>query len=305
MRRTSLLLLVAVVATVTFVATPMLTTTASTAARATSPVSASVVGPHARIPFVGRVIRAAGVRQFLECGGAGPITVIVIPGLHASHTMWSLALPGMAAVTRTCVYDRPGMGSSPARRRHRTVDAGLNADELWALLSAAHVPGPYVVVGHSYGGLIARAFVARHRSSVAGVLLVEGVAPFDRLSRWWHEGGDRVDTQASSRAAARLTSLGSLPLVVLAAQDPDRSYWGAASYGGSAADIADWRAHQLLASRLSRDSAYVIVRHSAHVIEHDRPDAVVAATRLLVRAVETRTWMPRCSLGHYGSQPRC
>ena len=139
----------------------------------------------------------------------------------------SLAPPGPASTTD------PASGLSPARSPHTTVDAGRHARELGALLATANVHGPLVVVGHSYGGLVARAFVARYPTRVAGLVLVEGVAPYDRLSHYWSEGGDRVDTWASS-AAARLMRLGSVPLVVLSAQDPDRSYWGGPAYGGSA-----------------------------------------------------------------------
>ena len=261
--------------------------------------------PVAPVPtWHAQVLRAGGVRQWIECAGSGSPTVVVIPGLHATHTMWGLVLPGFARTTRTCIYDRPGLGPSPARSPHATVDAGLHARELMALLVAARVTGPLVVVGHSYGGLIARAFVARYRSRVAGLVLVEGVAPYDRLSHYWAEGGDRVDTWASSAAALPMR-LGSIPLVVLSAQDPDRSYWGGPAYGGSASDIADWKAHQRAAAGLSTQSTFVIVRHSAHVIEHDRPDAVIAGVRLLVRAIRTHTRLPRCALTAYGAQPLC
>ncbi|MDA8437103.1 MAG: alpha/beta fold hydrolase [Actinomycetales bacterium] len=282
-------------------------------AAAHAPPTTDSVAPLVRTPtarpapgpvWTAHVVRAAGVRQWIECAGTGPVTVVVIPGLHATHTMWSRVLPSFAGTTRTCVYDRPGLGPSPGRSPHATVDAGRHAYELMALLVANHVTGPLVVVGHSYGGLVARAFVARYRSHVAGLMLVEGVAPYDRLSHYWGEGGDRVDTWLSSAAAARMR-LGSMPLVVEAAQDPDRSYWGGPSYGSTASDIADWRAHQRAAAALSTSSTYLVVSHSAHVIEHDRPDAVVAGLRLLVRSVERRTALPRCALGAYGSQPLC
>jgi pimeloyl-ACP methyl ester carboxylesterase len=256
------------------------------------------------IRWVSHVLTAGGVRQWIACGGTGTVTVVVIPGLHADHVMWQRALPGMAAITRTCIYDRPGLGASPPRSPHATVDAGRQADELAALLVAAHISTPLVLVGHSYGGLVARAFAARHRARVAGAVLVEGVAPYDRLSHYWHEGGDRIDLTRSSAAAARMPR-SAMPLVVEAAQDPDRSYWGGPAYGASASDIADWRAHQKAAASLSSDSSYVIVRHSAHVIEHDQPAAVVAGVRLVVRAVTHHAHMPRCALGAYGVQPLC
>lgn len=251
-----------------------------------------------------RTVLARGIRQWIACAGTGRVTIVVVAGLHADHRMWHSVLGPFARTTRTCIYDRPGLGASPPRLPHRVVDAGLHAVELEALLVTAHVPGPYVVVGHSYGGLVARAFVARYRARTAGLVLVEGVAPFDRLSRFWHEGGDTVDTSVSSVAAARLR-LGSTPLLVMAAQDPDRSYWGGPSYGAPAADIADWRAHQRAAAGLSTQSAFVIVRRSAHVIEHDRPDAVIAGVRLVVDAVERSRRLPPCALTAYGSMPLC
>ncbi len=303
MRRTAATVLVAALVT----ATPITPTPAATArpAPADSAPTTSALRTLVRTPpWTSRVVSAAGVRQWLTCSGKGPVTVVVIAGLHATHTMWSKVLPSFARTTRTCIYDRPGLGLSPARRPHATVDAGKHAYELWALLVKARVPTPLIIVGHSYGGLIARAFVARYRSHVAGLMLVEGVAPYDRLSHYWHEGGDTVDTWASSRAAARMR-LGSLPLVVESAQDPDRSYWGGPAYGGSPSDITDWKAHQRAAASLSTNSTFVIVRHSAHVIEHDQPAAVIAGVRLIVSAVVHRHRLPRCALGAYGSQPLC
>ncbi|MBI1378500.1 MAG: alpha/beta fold hydrolase [Frankiales bacterium] len=249
-------------------------------------------------------VRALGVTQWIECAGSGPVTIVVVPGLGADHRMWSRVLDPFARTTRTCVLDRPGLGGSPPRSPHRTVDAGRHADELAAALQQVGVTGPLVVVGHSYGGLVARAFTARHPARVVGLALIEGVAPYDRLSPYWHEGGDRIDMVVSSAAAARLHR-GSLPLLVEAAQDPGRDRWVGPSYGASAGDLDDWRAHQRAAAGLSTDSAYVVVRRSAHVIEQDRPDAVVAGVRLLVRAATTGTPMPRCALGRYGAQPLC
>lgn len=301
-RAAGLALLCGVVAAAALVTSPVADAAPVPPAQSTT----AVAPPPARttLDWQARRVAADGVRQWIECAGQGPVTVVVIAGLHADHRMWSLVLNPFARTTRTCIYDRPGLGDSPPRSPHGVVTAGQHADELWALLGAAHEPGPYVVVGHSYGGLVARAFTARHLSSVRGLVLVEGVGPTDDTSRYWGEGGDLVDTWASRAQASRLR-LGSVPLVVEAAQDPDRSYWGGYSYGESAADLALWRLHQLQASYLSTQSAYVVVSHSAHVIEHDRPDAVVAGVRLIVRAVVGRTRMPSCALGAYGRQPRC
>lgn len=271
-----------------------------------SAVTALPTIPTSQTPRVwtSRLVTAGGVRQWIECAGHGPVTVVVIAGLHADHRMWSLVLPSFALNTRTCIYDRPGLGSSPPRAKHGTVTAGQHADELWALLQAAGERGPYIVVGHSYGGLIARAFTARHLTSVRGLMLVEGVGPNDDTSEFWGEGGDLVNIWRSRTQAGKLR-LGSTRLVVEAAQDPNRNYWGGPSYGESKADLALWRKHQLQASYLSTQSTFLIARRSAHVIEHDNPAAVIAGVRLLVRSIEKHTRLPACALGAYGSQPRC
>ncbi len=251
-----------------------------------------------------RKITAGGVTQWIECSGIGPLTIVVIAGLHADHRMWSLVLPSFATTTRTCIYDRPGLGSSPARKPHATVTTTQHATELHALLAAAGEKGPYVIVGHSYGGLLARTFTAMYRQQVAGLMLVEGVGPDDDVNHYWSEGGDRVDMWKSVKAGAQLKQ-SSLRLVVEAAQDPDRNYWGGPSYGETPAELALWRKHQREAASLSDRSAFVIVNHSAHVIEHDRPDAVVAGVRLIVTAIKGHHRLPACALGAYGVQPRC
>ena len=251
-----------------------------------------------------RKITAGGVTQWIECSGTGPLTVVVIAGLHADHRMWSLVLPSFASMTRTCIYDRPGLGSSPNRKPHATVTTTTHATELHALLEAAGEHGPYIIIGHSYGGLLARTFVAMYRPKIAGLMLIEGVGPNDDVNPYWGEGGDLVDMRTSLKAAAQLKP-SSLRLVVEAAQDPDRNYWGGPSYGETAADLALWRLHQKQAAQLSDRATFVIVNHSAHVIEHDRPDAVIAGMRLLVNTIKGHHRLPACALGAYGAQPLC
>ena len=249
-------------------------------------------------------ITAGGVTQWIECSGNGPLTVLVIAGLHADHNMWSLVLPSFAAMTRTCIYDRPGLGNSPNRKPHATVTTTRHATELHALLAAAGEKGPFIVVGHSYGGLLARTFTAMYRSRIAGLMLIEGVGPNDDVNHYWGEGGDLVDMWKSVKAGGALKP-SSLRLVVEAAQDPNRNYWGGPSYGETPADLAQWRLHQREAVNLSNRATFVIVNHSAHVIEHDRPDAVIAGVRLLVTAIKGHHRLPACALGAYGVQPLC
>jgi pimeloyl-ACP methyl ester carboxylesterase len=101
--------------------------------------------------------------------------VIFDAALGGSSLSWSLVHPAVAGLTQTCSYDRAGFGWSDAGPLPRT--AGRIADELHALLRAAAVAPPYVLVGHSYGGLVMRLYASRHPNDVAGLVLIEPAIP--------------------------------------------------------------------------------------------------------------------------------
>lgn len=111
----------------------------------------------------------------MHCRGRGTPTVVFDAALGASSLSWSLVHPAVAAVTQACAYDRAGFGWSEAGPMPRT--AGRIADELHAALHAARVAPPYVLVGHSFGGLVVRLFAARHPAQVAGLVLIEPAIP--------------------------------------------------------------------------------------------------------------------------------
>ncbi len=88
---------------------------------------------------------------------------------------WSRVQPGVANVTRVCTYDRAGMGYSEAGALPRTAEQF--ARELHVLLDRAGVPGPYVLVGHSLGGLPVRVYAHEYPADVAGVVLIDSMSP--------------------------------------------------------------------------------------------------------------------------------
>jgi pimeloyl-ACP methyl ester carboxylesterase len=123
----------------------------------------------------GQLIDVGGHKLHLNCQGEGGPAVILDAALGASSLSWSLVVPGVAAITRACVYDRAGFGWSDAGPLPRT--AGRIADELYELLRRASVPPPWLLVGHSYGGLVMRLAAARHPHKVAGLVLIEPAHP--------------------------------------------------------------------------------------------------------------------------------
>jgi pimeloyl-ACP methyl ester carboxylesterase len=136
-----------------------------------------------RVPAPGQLVDIGTHRLHIRCEGEGTPAVIFDAALGASSLSWSLVQPAVARITRACAYDRAGFGWSEAGPLPRT--AGRIADELQDLLRRAPVGPPYVLVGHSFGGLVMRLFAARHREDVAGLVLIEPAIPEE-----WATPGD-------------------------------------------------------------------------------------------------------------------
>lgn len=120
----------------------------------------------------GRLVDIGSRRLHLVTAGEGSPTVVIIPALADNVLQWLPVLQGAAAETRACVYDRAGVGwSDPPPNCRRTPD--LMAADLHAVLTAAGIPPPYVLAGHSVGGLVARRFYARYPGAAAGMLLID------------------------------------------------------------------------------------------------------------------------------------
>ena len=117
-------------------------------------------------PMPGQLIDVGGHRLHLHCTGSGSPTVVLQPGGGDMSSAMGWIAPAVAAHTRVCVYDRAGRGwSDPS---DTTQDGAQIATDLHTLLHRAHVPGPYVLAGHSFGGLYVRIFAARYPDEVAG-----------------------------------------------------------------------------------------------------------------------------------------
>lgn len=127
-------------------------------------------------PPPGQLVDVGGHRLHINCTGTGSPTVVIEAGLGDWSTSWAAYVqPEVAKTTRVCTYDRAGMGWSEAGPLPR--DAEHFASELHTLLQNANIPGPYIMVGHSLGGLAVRVFAHEYPSEVAGVVLVDSMNP--------------------------------------------------------------------------------------------------------------------------------
>ena len=150
--------------------------------------------------FAGLVEIRGGRKIYLECRGSGGPTVILVSGHGNAGDIWGekarvefqeglpdrypgLDLPvrgpavmrGVARLSRVCAYDRPNnrlLDGRPSRSDPvaQPVTAGSSVADLHALLRAARVPGPYLLVGHSFGGLIVRLYASTYPRQVAGLV---------------------------------------------------------------------------------------------------------------------------------------
>ena len=116
-----------------------------------------------------------GKRMHLNCTGAGRPTIVLDSGLGWDSLEWGGVQPALAMKTRVCSYDRPGFGLSEAQPGPR--DAVHIAGELHALLGAAGVSGPVVLMGHSIAGMYIREYATRYPEQVAGLVFVDSSTP--------------------------------------------------------------------------------------------------------------------------------
>lgn len=126
-------------------------------------------------PPPGQLVDVGGHRLQLHCTGSGSPTVVLEPGLGASSSNMAWIAPVVARDTRVCVYDRAGRGwSDPV---DEPQDGHRIAADLHTLLTNAHIDGPYVLAGHSFGGLYVLDFAAQFPDQVAGLVLLDTTAP--------------------------------------------------------------------------------------------------------------------------------
>ena len=241
---------------------------------------------HARPPSDSfeRLVDVGGHHLYVKCMGRGGPAVILEAALANTSATWSAIQPQIASFTTVCSYDRAGIGRSEPSSTY-PVTAQSSVDELRALLQNAGIRGPYVLVGHSYGGWIVQ-LVARQDGGreVTGVVLVDATpldqpAIDDRFGRPIprpEQIPEPVDLRTSSQQLLAAPPFPQVPLDVL------RRTVFPPIFPPEFRQILIERQEQ--ASRLSCRGRLIVAEGAGHFIHRDRPDLVVASIEHVVDA---------------------
>ena len=150
----------------------------------------------------GRFINIGFQTMYVDCLGENKPTILVDVGIAESSASWYKIAKELSKNTRICLYDRAGYGWSDSGRGERTTATIVH--ELKLLVKLAEIPGPYIMVGHSFGGFTARYFAAKFPEDVAGLVLVDSSHPEQiyRLSALDNQGKKPLITGRDANAPA-------------------------------------------------------------------------------------------------------
>jgi pimeloyl-ACP methyl ester carboxylesterase len=268
----------------------------------------------------GRFVGIGGGRSlFLQCVGSGSPTIVLEAGAGGDTFAWRDVQPELGRTARTCAYDRAGSGNSVAPPGVR--DARDEIADLRRLLGAARIDPPYVLVGHSYGGVLARVFAHRHPTETAGLVLVDTMGRNGRqrqLAIWPRSQAPEirrelvrakvagVDLTVGEALASRITTLGGTPLAVVTAGRED-DFPRTPARLGRALDRLWGRMQDELAG-LSDNSVHVVALGSDHYVPSShggQPAVVIRAVDAVVAAARDHTHLPPCRRVFSGLQVRC
>jgi alpha-beta hydrolase superfamily lysophospholipase len=264
-------------------------------------------------PAQDQLIDVGGHRLYLNCTGSGSPTVVLEPGAGMMSSELGWIAPAVARDTRVCVYDRAGRGwSDPA---NNVQDGAQIAADLHTMLQRGNVPGPYVLAGHSFGGLYALTLAARYPEDVAGLVLVDSTAPASDPESGHGTSADSEDTM--NRASALASIAGRLGLGRLLGVTPGHlqstiaEYIRAGSSTQQAAELKNfsdkplvvltagsgnqpgWTASREALASLSTNSLRRVIDGATHAsLIFDQEDAATTARGILDVVSAVRTASP-------------
>ena len=225
-------------------------------------------------PPPGELVDVGGHSLHINCVGEGSPTVILESGSGATSVDWANIQPEVANTTRVCAYDRAGSGwSEPGPE---PGDPQQIAGELHTLLGNAGIDGPYVLVGHSFGGLCVLMYDDLYPDEVEGMVLVDSSHP-EQSTRTAESQAAYEQTSAQVRSTQSLSGLGDKPLAVISAGEQEPIWF----------ELQDELA------TLSSDSVHRVVEGATHgSLLDDQRDAQVTSMAILEVVEAVRNGQP-------------
>jgi len=250
-----------------------------------------------------RLVDLDGRRLYIKCSGeprTGLPVVIMDAGMGSTSAVWSLVEPGVSQFARVCSYDRAGLGKSDRAPQPHTSQDIVN--DLHNLLAKTGINPPYVLVGHSLGGMNARLYASEYPKEVVGMVLVDSthedendrmlaVLPPEILKKAKPEdmmirSAEEIDFNGSVAQLRAANWHSDIPLVVLTR--------GSASFNPNdyAVPSVAPKFEQIrlelqkeLVGRSSRGKQ-IIAEKSGHYIQQDQPELVVDAIRQVMDKIK-------------------
>ncbi|MBN3858648.1 alpha/beta hydrolase [Paraburkholderia sp. Ac-20340] len=249
-----------------------------------------------------------GKRLAWWTSGKGSPSVVLETGLGLESAAWQDVQAAIEPHFRVFRYDRAGRGASDPARGPR--DANAMIEDLAQLLQSARLPTPWLLVGHSFGGLLMRLFAHRFRAQTCGLVLVEAMheGQFERfgpafveptpddssalqsMRALWREGWrdahttpENIDFPASFRAVSAIDTLGDLPMAVIVAASFEHSPFFAAEQREALQRA--WERMQEGFLALSSRAELIRAPQSEHFVQRDAPQVIVDAIGRVARAV--------------------
>lgn len=266
------------------------------------------------------LVDIGGREIYLECRGEGSPTVILQSGFRNNAMVWSqdpaeigatMVMPALAEVTRVCAYDRPGTIGFAADALSRSDPVPMPQSpemvtaDLHALLGAADEPGPYVLVGHSFGGVFVRNYADMYPDEVVGMVLVDAwpeqlatllsLEYFERFNELVVEIPPALEGYrelefvepgvVSEQMLASPPQLRPMPLYVIARGQPLGLQPDPQLAEFPETVERAWRSGQDALATLTPDARYEIAVESSHYVYVQQPQLVIEAIEKVVEAV--------------------
>lgn len=237
-----------------------------------------------------------GCKLFTKYSRKGTPSVLFLAGMGDSCETWDVVQNRIAQITSTFSYDRAGVGRSDAVSSPRTCHDLVQ--EVAKLLRHVSVEPPFIVVGHSFGGLVARLFASYYPGLVAGLVLVDAAVEYKELAyekvlpkklqatnRAYLENPvlnrEKIDKLQSYKQIAEHSQLGNIPLSILTRGLPDH-------------ELDGWPQQEIMKieqglqakmQELSAVSSFKIAQHSRHYIHHNEPEIVIEEIEMMIKGI--------------------